>query len=274
MQDETTDAATPEYPARFCTNCGAPLVAGAAFCQQCGRPVAGQPAPVQPTPAGAGVPPSTGSTGAAATGAPPVAGYPVTFEAEYPERLGRLSTFFRFFLFIPIAIFLALVGGQALSYSDVGEGTSTTLGAGWGIVLAIWAAVLVRQYIPHWLFDFQVALMRFQARAYGYLALLTDRFPPFEGEYPVSFDVRYPDRLNRWKVAVWKIITSIPHIIILAFLFVAVFVVVVIAWFAILFTGRYPQGLHTFVVGVFRWSLRVQAYFLSLTDEYPPFSLD
>ena len=267
MEDETTAAATPEYPARFCANCGAPLVAGAAFCQQCGRPVAGQPAPVPPTPAAAGAAP-------AATGAPPVAGYPVTFDVEYPERLGRLSTIFRFFLFIPVVIFLALVGGQALSYGDVGEGTSTTLGAGWGIVLAIWAAVLVRQYIPHWLFDFQVALIRFQARAYGYLALLTDRFPAFEGEYPISFDVRYPDKLNRWKVAIWKIITSIPHIIILAFLYIAVFVVVVIAWFAILFTGRFPKGLHTFVVGVFRWSLRVQAYFLSLTDDYPPFSLE
>lgn len=246
--------------ARFCAYCGASLVAGAAFCQQCGRPVAGQPAQV---------PPTTGAAGAA-----PVADYPVRFEADYPERLGRLSTVFRIVLFIPVAIFLALVGGQAFSYSDIGEGTSTTLGAGGGIVLAIWAAVFVRQYVPHWLFDFQVALMRFQARAYGYLVLLTDRFPAFEGEYPINFDVSYPDRLNRWKVAIWKIITSIPHFIILIFLYVVVFVVVVIAWFAILFTGRFPKGLHTFVAGVFRWSLRVQAYIFSLTDEYPPFSLD
>ncbi len=200
--------------------------------------------------------------------------YPVRFEAEYPEQLGRLSSAFRIFLFIPVAIFLALVGGQAFSYGDIGEGTSTTLGAGGGIVLAIWATVIVRQYVPHWLFDFQVALMRFQVRAYGYLALLTDRFPAFEGEYPINFDVSYPDKLNRWTVAIWKIITSIPHFIILIFLYFAVFVVVVIAWFAILFTGRFPKGLHTFVAGVFRWSLRVQAYIFSLTDEYPPFSLD
>ena len=260
--------------ARFCASCGAGLEAGAAFCGQCGTPVAGQSVPVEPTPTAAGAALSTGSIGASTTGAPPVAGYPVTFDVEYPEQLGRLSTIFRFFLFIPIAIFLALVGGQALSYGDIGEGTSTTLGAGWGIVLAIWAAVLVRQYIPHWLFDFQVALMRFQARAYGYLALLTDRFPAFEGEYPISLDVRYPDKLNRWKVAIWKIITSIPHFIILTFLYIAAFFVVVIAWFAIIFTGRYPHGLHTFVAGVFRWSLRVQAYLLSLTDDYPPFSLE
>ncbi len=200
--------------------------------------------------------------------------YPVRFEVEYPEQLDRLSSAFRIVLFIPVAVFLALVGGQAFSYSDIGDATSISLAGGGGIVLAIWAAVIVRQYIPHWLFDFQVALMRFQVRAYGYLALLTDRFPAFEGEYPINFDVRYPDELNRWKVAIWKIITSIPHFIILLFLYLAVFFVVIIAWFAILFTGRYPQGLHTFVAGVFRWSLRVQAYVVSLTDEYPPFSLD
>ena len=260
--------------ARFCAYCGASLVAGAAFCGQCGRPVAGRSAPVQPTPAAAGAAPSTGSIGAAGTGAPPVAGYPVTFEAEYPERLGRLSSAFRIILYIPVGIFLALLGGQAVSNSDFGDVAFISVVGGGGIVLAIWAAVIVRQYVPHWLFDFQVALMRFQARAYGYLALLTDRFPAFEGEYPISFDVRYPDKLNRWKVAIWKIITSIPHFIILFFLYIAVFFVVVIAWFAILFTGRYPRGLHSFVAGVFRWSLRVQAYIDSLTDEYPPFSLE
>ncbi len=190
--------------------------------------------------------------------------YPVRFEVEYPERLSRLSTAFRIFFFIPVAIFLALLGG------DEARGAGA---AGGGVVLAIWAAVLVRQYVPHWMFDFQVALMRFEVRAGGYLALLTDQFPAFEGEYPINFDVRYPDRLSRWKVAIWKIITSIPHFIILIFLFLAALVVVVIAWFAILFTGRYPRGLHGFVAGVFRWSLRVQAYIFSLTDEYPPFSL-
>ena len=246
--------------ARFCAYCGASLVAGAAFCQQCGRPVAGQPAQ-EPT--------TTGAAGAA-----PVADYPVRFEVDYPERLGRLSTVFRIILFIPLAIFLALLGGQALQFGDPNDAGFFALGGGGGIILAIWAAVIVRQYVPHWLFDFQVALMRFQARAYGYLALLTDRFPAFEGEYPISFDVSYPDKLNRWKVAIWKIITSIPHFIILIFLYLAAFVVVVIAWFAILFTGRYPRGLHTFVAGVFRWSLRVQAYIFSLTDDYPPFSLE
>jgi hypothetical protein len=203
-------------------------------------------------------------------------GYPATYEVEYPERLDRLSTAFRIILYIPVWIFLVLFGGVATNFDfEASRGEIALLGliGGGGIVLPIWAAIIVRQYIPHWLFDFQIALMRFQARANGYLALLTDRFPTFEGEYPINFDVRYPEELNRWKVAIWKIITSIPHFIILIFLFFASLVVVFIAWFAILFTGRYPRGLHDFVGGVFRWSLRVQAYVISLTDEYPPFDL-
>lgn len=201
-------------------------------------------------------------------------GYPATFEAEFPQQLGRLSTAFRIILYVPVAIFLVLLGGGTFSYGDFGDARSISLAGGGGVVLAIWAAVIVRQYVPRWLFDFQVALMRFEARATGYLALLTDRFPAFEGEYPINLEVRYPERLSRWKVAIWKIITSIPHIIILLFLTIAAAVIVMIAWFAILFTGRYPKGLHEFVAGVFRWSLRVQAYIFSLTDEYPPFSLD
>src|SRR3990170_6195692 len=149
------------------------------------------------------------------------ASYPVSFDVEYPEQLDRLSSAFRIILFIPVAFFLALVGGQAFSYSDFGDATSVGLAGGGGIVLAIWAAVIVRQYVPHWLFDFQVALMRFQARAYGYLALLTDRFPAFEGDYPISFDVVYPEHLNRWKVLVGNFFPSIPPFLLLFFLYTA-----------------------------------------------------
>lgn len=110
--------------------------------------------------------------------------YPVTFDVEYPERLSRLSTAFRIFLYIPVAIFLALVGGSGFDFDLSGEARGAGLLGGGGIMLAIWAAVLVRHYVPHWMFDFQVSLMRFQVRAGGYLALLTDRFPAFEGESP------------------------------------------------------------------------------------------
>ena len=180
--------------------------------------------------------------------------YPVTFEAVYPERLSRLSTFFRLLLSIPVLIFWAVIGGI-------------------NAVLPAWLAILVRGRIPRWLFDFQVALNRWFNRASGYLLLLTDRYPPFEGDWVISYEVRYPERLARWKLLFWKVITAIPHFIILLFLGLGAMIVTVIAWFFILVAGRYPRGLFEYVAGVMRWSARVQAYVLSLTDDYPPFNL-
>ncbi len=90
---------------------------------------------------------------------------------------------------------------------------------------------------------------------------------------PLTYDVEYPEELSRWLIFV-KWLLAIPHIIILYALGIAASVVTFIAWFAILFTGRYPQGLYGFAVGYMRWSLRVQAYVLLMRDEYPPFSLD
>lgn len=203
--------------------------------------------------------------------------YPVQVTMAYPERVSRLSTAFRIILAVPVLIFLALLGGANFDFNSW-PGTETgSMYAGTfagGIVLAIWATILVRGNIPHWLFDFQVGLNRFAIRAYSYLALLTDRYPAFEGAWDLNYDVQYPDRLSRRKLLFWKLITSIPHAIVLFFLAIAAFVVVIIGWFAILFTGAFPRGLHSFVVGVLRWGARVEAYFQSLTDAFPPYSLD
>lgn len=200
--------------------------------------------------------------------------YPVTFAAAYPERLSRLTTFFRLPLFIPIAIFWAvLLGGQFGQEEAARGGVTVALGTVGAVAVAAWLAILVRGRMPRWLFDFQVALYRWASRAAGYLLLLTDRYPPFEGDWVISYDVRYPERLARWKLLFWKVITAIPHLIIVGILFLTVLVVTVISWFFILIAGRYPRGLHDYVVGVMRWSARVQAYVLSLTDEYPPFNL-
>ncbi len=182
--------------------------------------------------------------------------YPVIFEAAYPERVSRWKTFLRIFLAIPVLIFWAVV----VSALDA-------------VVLASWLAIIVRGRIPRWLFDFMVALYRWQSRAQGYVLLLAEVYPPFEGDYPIDFDVRYPERLIRWKVLIWKVITAIPHFIILSFLWIGALLVTVVAWFFILFAGRYPKGLFDYVVGVMRWGARVNAYVLSLTDEYPPFNL-
>jgi hypothetical protein len=209
--------------------------------------------------------------------------YPVTLEVDYPERQSRWKTLFRLFLALPVFIFLAILSGGAFSWlggrwwSAAGESPIQTytfsVGAGGAIILAIWVAVAVRGYIPHWLFNFQVALMRFQVRAYGYFALLTDVYPPFEGDYPIRLEVEYPRRLSRWKVLFWKLITSIPHFLVLFFLYLAALLCVFVAWLVILFSGRCPREIHQFIAGVMRWSLRVQGYVVSLTDEYPPFSL-
>jgi hypothetical protein len=182
--------------------------------------------------------------------------YPVTFAAAYPERSARWKTLLRVFLAIPVLVFWVVVSGAAQP-----------------VVVASWLAILVRGRMPRWLFDFQVALYRWGNRAAGYLLLLTDRYPPFDGDWAINYDVRYPERLARWKLLFWKVITAIPHFIIVAILLFTVLVVTVIAWFFILIAGRYPRGLYDYVVGVMRWGARVQAYVLSLTDEYPPFNL-
>jgi hypothetical protein len=200
--------------------------------------------------------------------------YPVTLAVDYPERQSRWKTLLRLFLTIPVLLFLVVLSGATWSrfWSD-GRVTSYSAGATGGVMLAIWVTIVLRARIPRWLFDFQVALLRWEIRALSYFALLTDTYPPFEGDYPIRFDVQYPERLSRWKVLIWKAVTSIPHMLVLAFLSIGAFFAVVFAWFAILFAGRFPQGLHAYVAGVIRWSVRVQAYFLSLTDEFPPFSL-
>jgi len=199
--------------------------------------------------------------------------YPVTLAVDYPGRQSRWKTGLRLFLAIPVLLFFFVLNGAPWArYSPDGRIGAYAAGLAGGVVLAIWVTIVLRARIPRWLFDFQVALMRWEIRASSYFALLTDTYPPFEGDYPIRFDVQYPERLSRWKVLIWKAITSIPHFLVLAFLSIGAFFVVIFAWFAILVTGRFPRGLHTYVAGVIRWSVRVQAYFLSLTDDYPPFS--
>jgi hypothetical protein len=205
---------------------------------------------------------------------PPV--YPATLTIDYPDRpLNRLTTFFRIFIVIPIAIILALVSGGPYEWSAM-HGWSWLYGAGGILFLATLLMILFRQKYPRWWFDWNVALIKFSTRVGAYIGLLTDVYPSTDEEQAVHIEIRYPDvpkDLNRWLPLV-KWFLAIPHYIVLFFLGIAAFVCVVIAWFAILFTGRYPRGLFDFVVGVSRWSLRVTTYAVLLTtDRYPLFSL-
>jgi len=211
--------------------------------------------------------------------------YPARLDIDYPEKLNRVTTLFRLIWAIPVLIILSLLSASASEtvtvITDTGETVSqvTRTGAGitGGLFVATMLMIVFRQRYPRWWFDFARELSRFGARVGAYLALLTDRYPSTVEEQSVHLEIDYPDvesDLNRWLPLV-KWLLAIPHYIVLAVLLVATIVAVVIAWFAILFTGRYPRGLFDFVVGVGRWSLRVQAYaFLLVTDKYPPFSLN
>ena len=169
--------------------------------------------------------------------------------------MNRLSTFFRLIMVIPIIIvqaFLATLGFPAS------------------------LMILFRRKYPRWWFDYSLELARFTTRISAYLYLLRDEYPATDEEQAVHLEIAYPDverDLNHWLPLI-KWLLAIPHYIVLWLLSIVQMVVVIIAWFAILFTGRYPRGMFDLVVGVMQWSLRVQAYaFLLTTDRYPPFSL-
>ena len=203
--------------------------------------------------------------------------YPVRFTVDYPDRpLDRLTTGFRIFVAIPILIVLGTVsGGGGWEWSN-GNTRTAAAGAGGLLFFGPLLMILFRQKYPRWWFDWNLELQRFGNRVVAYLALLDDRYPATDQHQSVHLDYPYPDverHLNRWMPLV-KWLLAIPHYIVLFFLDIAALVVVIVVWFAILFTGRYPRGLFDFVEGVIRWHNRVIAYSLVLvTDRYPPFSL-
>jgi hypothetical protein len=196
----------------------------------------------------------------------PVA-YPITFEVE-PQLTNRNKTtaFFRIFLFIPHGLILGGLGEAG------GLG-----GAAFAMAIVAWFAVIFWRTHPQGLWDFAGYFLRWSGRAYAYLALLRDEFPPLgDHDYPARVNVgQKPDDAtrDRWSVGL-RLVYVIPHAIVLAFLAVAAVVVVIVAWFAILFTGAYPEGLYGFVTGVVRWGTRIGGYVLLMHDQYPPFSLE
>lgn len=208
----------------------------------------------------------------------------MSLSIDYPDRkLNRLTTFFRLFAVIPIILFavilvnqiiLVLVACATLAW-DAAEWRNEFLLAGF-IALPTVLMLLFRQKYPKWWFDWNLAITKFFARVWAYFFLLTDEFPSIDEEQAVHIDIPYPNakkELNRWLPTV-KWLLAIPHWIVLFFLYISVLVATIIAWFTILFTGRYPKSLFDYVVNVFRWFLRVGVYSIILTsDRYPPFRL-
>ena len=216
---------------------------------------------------------------------PVPAAYPVTYDVE-PQRddRNRLTVGFRFILAIPqwllvggpgSGVSVGLVGRLGFLTWPFNSGSGVIGLAAWVMAVVSWFAIVFTGKQPRGLWDFTNFFMRWRGNAVGYMALLRDEYPPFgDGDYPVAFGVAgFPERRDRWSVGL-RLIYGIPQFIVVFFLGIAWLVTVIIAWFAILFTGRYPKGLYTFGVGYMRWSLRVQAYVLLMRDEYPPFSLD
>ena len=215
------------------------------------------------------------------------AAYPVSFDVE-PQLHGRnrLTVFFRFILAIP---HLLLVGGPGIALGggvfwrrEWQDGTrwwsldwgSGALGlAAFVMAVIAWFAIIFANQHPRGLWDFAHYFMRWRSRAVAYMALLRDDYPPFgDAAYPVTYTATYPDApRNKWSVGL-RIIYIIPHVIVLFFLGIAWVVTAIIAWFAILFTGSYPEGLYEFAVGYLRWTVRVESYALLMRDAYPPFS--
>jgi hypothetical protein len=201
--------------------------------------------------------------------------YPATFDVEYPDReLSRLTTFFRLFCAIPIVIVIGTLSHSGWAWADGryrGGGLAAAI-----LFIPPLLMIVFREKYPRWWFDWNLELSRFIARIAVYLGLMDDRYPSTDEQQSVKLDLPYPAKpgdVNRW-FPLFKWILAIPHYIILALLSIAAFVAVIVAWFSILITGRYPPEIFDFLVGVFRWHVRVSAYaFLLVTDEYPPFRL-
>ncbi len=214
-------------------------------------------------------------------------GYAARLKIDYPDKLNRLTTFFRLFTIIPIAIILGMLTNSGANVTntvvlnEAGNIIRTTRDTAGGLLVGIPMAVMLMilfvQRYPRWWFDFLLELQRFSTRVGAYALLLTDQYPSTVDEQSVHLDVDYPDVKNDLKrgMPLVKWFLALPHYLFLAVLVVGAVFAVIIAWFAILFTGSYPKALFDYVVGVMRWGLRVYAYaFLLVTDQYPPFSLE
>lgn len=201
----------------------------------------------------------------ASTPPAPASDYPVHFDVQYPEKVSRLLNnipYLKFILAIPHILILFV-----LSFLI------------WVIAVIAWFSILFTAKYPRGLFNFVVNVQRWGINVNTYEYMLRDEYPPFSGDAgkypPVTYEVEYPERLSRIlnNIPYLKIILLIPHLVVLIFLAIGWLVVYFIAWWAILFTGKYPRGMFDYTVGVFRWSSRVGAYAGMLTDKYPPFSL-
>jgi Domain of unknown function (DUF4389) len=186
--------------------------------------------------------------------------YPVQLDIAPPAPQSRLTVFFRILMVIPHAIVLYLVGIAAAV-----------------VMLIAWFAIIILGKYPAGMFNFSVGVARWQARVGAYALLLTGVFPPFSLEdsdtYPIRLTVADATTGRNRLTTFFRIFMIIPQIIVLYFVAFVTEILLFVAWFAALFTGRVPEGMHGFIAGFHRWSTRLGAYANLLTDDYPPFSM-
>jgi hypothetical protein len=196
---------------------------------------------------------------ATAMGTPGGGSYPVTFDVEYDQEQNRWLVFVRWLFAIPHIIILYALGIASAVITFV----------------AFFAILFTKKYPPG-LFAFVVNVNRWSANVSAYELMLRDEYPPFSwdaGQYAVTYDVQYPEELSRWMPLV-KWLLAFPHYLVLFLLYVGAVFALIVAWFAILFTTRMPEAIHKYLVGVMRWTQRVNAYTNLMRDEYPPFSME
>jgi hypothetical protein len=206
--------------------------------------------------------------------------YPVSVSVEpLLTPRDRLTTAFRLILAIP---HLILVGGIGFSFAVRDSNRSFGFGGEAGLLGAVasflaivsWFTIVIAGQHIVGIRQFTLFYLRWRLRAIAYLMLLEDQYPPFgDAPYPTSVTVADPEGPRNRLTVGFRLLLLIPHVLVLFFLLCAWWVTTIIAWFAILVTGSYPQGLYEFGVGVLGWFMRVAAYGLLLVDEYPPFSL-
>ena len=190
--------------------------------------------------------------------------YPLNGEVVCTERVARWRPLVNWVLVIPVYLWVVVLGYGAAVVS-----------------LAGWFAILFTGRLPERLGDYLVAVLRYQWRVMAFLFGLTTSYPGFPvvagyvdpGSYPAVLYSARPTARRRVTVA-FRAVLVIPQLVVLYFVNLAAFVVLIIGWFAVLFAGRWPLGLRSFVIGWMRWTFRVNGYWYLIVDEYPPFGFE
>jgi hypothetical protein len=192
--------------------------------------------------------------------------YPASFTLDAPERVANWRPLVQWILVIPHAVVLYALNIVAQVAAVVS-----------------WFAIVITGKDIEGLQGVRIMELRYMVRTYAYAGFLVEEYPPFTfgttgadpGDAPRVRADFVPALEGRNRLTTFfRLLLAIPHFVVVSLVGMAAVVCVLIAFFAVLFTGRWPAGIRAFVVGALRWNLRVQAYLMLLTDEYPPFSLD